>query len=102
METIFDSIKNWDGENDIILDFSDNELKLKNLFVDINIFNDNSIFDPTYVKYEDDGLLNVRLVIGIKNLNLYPIKIKELINHELNHVYEFYKILQNNDRNRYF
>lgn len=95
VETIFNSIKNWDGQNDIILDFLDNKLKLKNLFIDVNIFNNNSIFDPSYVTYEDDGLLNVRLVIGIKNLNLYPIKIKELINHELNHVYEFYKIFQN-------
>jgi hypothetical protein len=92
---IYESLK-CNDDNDIILDFDDESLQLKNVFINYVLSDRNfGLFDPRYAIFKDGYLYNIIINLEINKNDFNSTKLKEIITHELTHCMEYYKIKLN-------
>jgi hypothetical protein len=101
-DIIFDYIQfdiNNNINDDLIIDLENNDLYLKNLFINYKISDRYyGLFNPVYTQFENNILTNVEIVLEIDKNDNNSNKIKEIITHELTHVYEYYNISKTNNK----
>ena len=83
------------NDNKIQFDLDYVDLPLMDLRIVFNLSNRYyAYYDPTYSSLKDNKLYDIIIYLEIDKNNIINHKIKGIINHELNHIKEYYEILK--------